>query len=170
MDDFEDLFSAEALQQVDFEELFAAEALQLWANDSFPSAESSQATAPIPTSNNVAVIPAPQPQHYNRDNHADPTYQPQEPIFVNIISGLAPLTQKKRKSKGHKSPDTIPGCLTIRSTEAEGPKKKRSKFPLGRKEEVAKIRIIGACLRCKQLKISVSCLALYSSMQDSPTP
>ena len=48
--------------------------------------------------------------------------------------------------------------------EAPGPKLKRSKFQPERKKEVAKIRIIGACLRCRQLKISVSHLVLCSLM------
>ncbi len=157
----------------DFEEFFSAEALQLWADDSISSAESSQATAPIPTIHNVAVIPAPQQQNHLPDNHAwcsDPIHQPREPILVHDISALDPSTQKQQTRKRHKSSEAIPGCLTITSTEAQGSRSKRSKFQPERRGEVAKIRKIGACLRCRQLKISVSHLVLYSSMLKSPTP
>ena len=57
----------------------------------------------------------------------------------------------------------------MESAEAQGPKSKRSRFQPERKKEVAKIRTIGACLRCRQLKISVSHWVLYSLMFKSPT-
>ena len=146
----------------DFEDIFSAEALQLWANDSFSSATSSQTTATVATGDGVAETPAQQQNHIS-DNHAScsgPTHQPPQPALVNDISDVTPLTPKKRKRERRKAPDAIPGCLTIQPTEAQGPKTKRSKFQLERKKEVAKIRRIGACLRCRQLKISVSRLGL----------
>ena len=151
----------------DFEDFFSAEALQLWANDSVSSATLSQITAPIPTNYSVAETPAPQQEHHISDNqewYPDPTHQPQEPTPVDDITGLDPFPQTKRKRKRRKHSEAIPGCLIINSTEAQGPKLKRSKFQPGRKEEVAKIRRIGACLRCRQLKISVSPLVLHSLM------
>ena len=146
----------------DFEDILSAEALQLWANDSFSSATLSQTTATIATGDDVAEAPA-QRQYHISDNHASysgPDHQPRQPTLINDISGMGPLTQNKRKRKSRKPPDAIPGCLTIQPTEAQGPKPKRSKYQLGRKEEVAKMRRIGACLRCRQLKISVSRLVL----------
>ena len=148
----------------DFEEFFSAEALQLWADDSISSAESSQATAPIPTIHNVAVNPAPQQPTQIPETHAwrsYPTHKVREPSLVHDISDLDPSTQTQRKRKRRKSSEAIPGCLTIKPFEAQGPKLKRSKFQPERKKEVAKTRRIGACLRCRQLKISVSRLVLY---------
>ena len=147
----------------DFEEFFSTEALQLWANDSFSSATLSQTTAPIPQEGNVAVIPAPQQQNHLSGYHAwvsDPIRQPREPILVNDISYPDPSTQTQRKRR-RQSSEAIPGCLTIKPSEAQGPKSKRSKFQPERKKEVATTRRIGACLRCRQLKISVSRLVLY---------
>ena len=146
----------------DFEDIFSAEALQLWADDSFSSATLSQTTATNATSDYVAEDPA-QRQYHISDNHAsysEPDHQPRQPTLGKDISGLGPLIQNKRKRKSRTPPDAIPGCLTIQPTEAQGPKTKRSKFQLERKKEVAKIRRIGACLRCRQLKISVSRLGL----------
>ena len=147
----------------DFEDIFSAEAFQLWANDSISSATLSRAKATIATGDDVAEDPA-QRQYHISDNHAscsDPIHQPRQPTLVNDISGVGPLTQKKRKRERRKAPDAIPGCLTLQPSEAQGPKPKRSKYQLERKEEVAKMRRIGACLRCRQLKISVSRLVLY---------
>ena len=147
----------------DFEDIFSAEALLLWASDSFSSATLSQTTAPIATRDDVAINPAQRQKHLS-DHHAscsDPTHQPRQLTLVNDISGLGPLAQNKPERRKRKAPDTIPGCLTMKSTEAQSPKLKRSKFQPERKEEVAKIRRIGACLRCRHLKIPVSRVVLY---------
>ena len=148
----------------DFEDFFSTEVLQLWANDNVSSATLSQTTAPIPQGDNVAVIPAPQQQNHISGHHAwnsDPICQPRETILVNDSSDPGPCTRTPRKRKRRKSSEAIPGCLTIKSSEAQGPKSKRSKFQPERKKEVAKTRRIGACLRCRQLKISVSRLVLH---------
>ena len=148
----------------DFEDIFSAEALLLWASDSFSSATLSQTTAPIATRDDVAVNPAQRQKHLS-DHHAscsDPTHQPRQLTLVNDIPGLGPLAQNKPERKKRKAADAIPGCTTIKSTETQGSKSKRSKFQPQRKKEVAKTRRIGACLRCRQLKISVSRLGLYS--------
>ena len=147
----------------DFEDFFCTEALQLWANDNVSSATLSLTTASIPQGDNVAVIPAPQQQNYISGHHvwvSDPICQLREPILVNNISDPDPFTQTQRKRKRRKSSEAIPGCLTIKPYEAQGLKSKRSKFQPERKKEVAKTRRIGACLRCRQLKISVSRLVL----------
>ncbi len=151
----------------DFEDLLSVEAVQFWANNGVSPATLSQTTEPVPTGDNVAVIPAPQQPNHISDNHKwylDPTHQPQQPTPVDDITGLDPFPQMKRKRKRRKSSEAIPGCLTIKSAEAQGPKTKRSKFQPGRREEVAKIRRIGACLRCRQLKIPVSSLVPHSLM------
>ena len=147
----------------DFEGIFSAEALLLWASDSFSSATLSQTTAAIITGDNVALNPSQRQDHVPNDHVScsDPTHQPRQATLVDDISDLDPLIQNKRKRKRRTSPDAIPGCLTIKPIEAQGPKLKRSKFQPERKDEVAKIRRIGACLRCRHLKISVSWVLLY---------
>ena len=60
------------------------------------------------------------------------------------------------KPKRPAAPDAIPGLLTLVPTNSAAPKSKRAKFEPNRRHEVANIRKIGACIRCRQLKISVS--------------
>ena len=153
----------------DFEDFFSFEALQLLANNSVFPATASQTTTPIPQGDEWAVTPAPQQENQVSGNHTDAISQDREPDLVNDTSDPNPFTQMQRKRKRRKPLDAIPGCSTMESAEAQGPKLKRSKFQPERKKEVAKIRIIGACLRCRQLKISVNPLVLYSLMFNSPT-
>ena len=153
----------------DFEDFFSFEALQLLANNSVFPATASPTTTPIPQGNEWAATPAPQQENQVSGNYADAIPQARGSDLVNDTPGRNPFPQTQRKRKRRKALDAIPGCSTMESAEAQGPKLKRSKFQPERKKEVAKIRIIGACLRCRQLKISVSHLALCSLIFGSPT-
>lgn len=139
----------------DFEDFFSFEALQLLANNSIVPATASQTTAPIPQGDGWAP-PAPQQENQVSGNHADETPQDRGSDLVNDTPGPNPFTQTQRNCKRRKPLDAIPGCSTMEYAEPQGPKLKRSKFQPERKKEVAKVRIIGACLRCRQLKISVN--------------
>lgn len=152
----------------DFEDFFSFEALQLLANNSVFPAPASQTTTPIPPGGEWAVTPAPQQGNQVSGDHADAIPQARRSDLVSDILGPNPFTQTQRKRKRRKLLDAIPGCSTMESAEAQGPKSKRSKFQPERKKEVAKIRTIGACLRCRQLKISVSHQVLCSLMFKSP--
>ena len=153
----------------DFEDFFSFEALQLLANNSVFPATASQTTIPIPQGDEWAVTPAPQQENQDSGNHAYDISQDRGSDPVNDTSGPNPFTQTQRKRKRRKPLDAIPGCSTMESAEAQGPKIKRSKFQPERKKEVAKVRIVGACLRCRQLRISVNPLVLYSLTFNSPT-
>lgn len=67
-----------------------------------------------------------------------------------------PTHQPSPKRKRRVAPQTIPGCLTLSLADTTSRKPKRAKFESKRKDEVANVRKVGACFRCKQLKISVS--------------
>ena len=152
----------------EFEDFFSFEALQLLAGNSDFPATASQTTTPIPQGGEWAVTPAPQQGNQVSGDHADAIPQARRSDLGNDISGPNPLTQTQPKRKRRKLLDATPGCSTMQSAEAQGPKSKRSKFQPERKKEVAKIRTIGACLRCRQLKISVSYLVLCSLMFNPP--
>ena len=62
------------------------------------------------------------------------------------------LDQPQRRKR--RSPRDIPGCATLNTEIDKIPKSKRRKFELKRRTEVAKVRKRGACIRCKQMKIS----------------
>ena len=153
----------------EFEDFFSFEALQLLANNSVVPATANQTTTPVSQGDEWTVTPAPQQINWVLGDHADAIPQARGSDLVNDVSGPSPFTQTQRKRKRRKLLDTIPGCSTMESAEAQGPKSKRSRFQPERKKEVAKIRTIGACLRCRQLKISVSHWVLYSLMFKSPT-
>ena len=55
----------------------------------------------------------------------------------------------KRQSK-------IPGCSTFSLKHRAMIGSRRSHFSLARRQEVAKVRLLGACLRCRSMKIAVS--------------
>lgn len=154
----------------DFEDFLSFEALQLLANNSVSSATFSQTTTPIAQGDEWTVAPAPRQENQSTGNYADATPQARGPVLVNDISRADPFTQTQRQRKRRKPLDAIPGYSIIESTEAQGPKSKCSKFQPERKKEVAKIRMIGACLRCRQLKISVSHLVSRFLVLNSPTP
>ena len=63
------------------------------------------------------------------------------------------LAQPQRRKR--RAPISIPGCVTFNTEIDKIPKSKRRKFELTRRTEVAKVRKRGACIRCKQMKISV---------------
>jgi hypothetical protein len=80
-----------------------------------------------------------------------PSGQPQGFIVGHEASSHAESNhQQSRKRKG------IPGCSTLSLSSTATPKSKRAKFEPKRKNEVANVRKVGACFRCRQLKISVS--------------
>ena len=160
MDDFEDYLSFEAY--LSFEDYLSFEALQLLANNSVFPDTASQITTSIPQSDEWAVTRAPQQENQISGNRVDVISQARGSDLVHgtlgpdpFTQGPDPFTQTQRKRKRRKPLDNIPGCSTMEFAEAPGPKLKRSKFQPERKKEVAKIRLIGACLRCRQLKISV---------------
>ena len=68
------------------------------------------------------------------------------------------LTQPQRRKR--RAPINIPGCATLNTEIDKFPKSKRRKFELKRRTEVAKVRKHGACIRCKQMKISVGTFSL----------
>ena len=55
-----------------------------------------------------------------------------------------------------KTRSKIPGCSTLSLENQPLKGIRRSRFSLARRREVAKVRHIGACLRCRSMKISVS--------------
>ena len=139
----------------DFEDFFSFEALQLLANNSVFPDTASQTTTSIPQGDVWAVTPAPLQENQISGNRVDAISQAWGSDRVHGTLGPDPFTQTQRKRKRRKPLDSIPGCSTMEFAEAPGPKLIRSKFQPERKKEVAKIRLIGACLRCRQLKISV---------------
>ncbi len=60
------------------------------------------------------------------------------------------------KSKKNDSPLDLPGCSSFSIARSDSTKPKRAKFPQQRRKEVAEVRGLGACLRCRYLKVSVS--------------
>ena len=62
------------------------------------------------------------------------------------------LTQPRRRKRG--TPVDLPGRATLNLEINEISKSKRRKFEPKRRMEVAKVRKLGACMRCKQMKIS----------------
>ena len=74
------------------------------------------------------------------------------------LKSLAPPQRRKRRA-----PMDIPGCATLHTKIDEIPKSKRRKFEPKRRTEVAKVRKCGACMRCKQLKISVGTSSHYGT-------
>ena len=61
----------------------------------------------------------------------------------------------------------FPGLSTFSTGFLEKPKRKRAKFDTQSREKVAKIRKIGACLRCRVLKIPVKSPTLLCTLQLS---
>ena len=86
----------------------------------------------------------------------DASSRPQELSLGDDASFQEPTHQPSPKRKRRVAPQAIPGCLTLSLADTATPKPKRAKFESKRKDEVASVRKIGACFRCKQLKISVS--------------
>ena len=83
-----------------------------------------------------------------------------------------PASERRRSKRQSK----IPGCLTLslkhRATIGSG----RARFIPPRRQEVAKVRRLGACLRCRSKKIAVSlmlffyvCLSTNLKLQCSET-
>ncbi|KAL2038935.1 hypothetical protein N7G274_008275 [Stereocaulon virgatum] len=80
-----------------------------------------------------------------------PPGQPQGFIVGHVASSHAESNHHQtRKRTG------IPGCSTLSLSSTATSKSKRAKFEPKRKREVANVRKIGACFRCRLLKISCS--------------
>lgn len=75
----------------------------------------------------------------------------QEDDDKNHILGQGGLTTNKKRPTRAK----IPGCSVLSLPDRTSAKPKRAKFDRRRRREVARVRHIGACLRCKAMRISV---------------
>ena len=65
------------------------------------------------------------------------------------------VTSAIRKKRSTQSSSEIPGCFVFESLGPKGLGAKRAKFNDERREEVARTRERGACLRCRYLKLPV---------------
>lgn len=63
--------------------------------------------------------------------------------------------------QGRRTQAKVPGCSVLSLTDGAKVRRRRSKFDLVRRQQVATIRRLGACLRCRTLKISVCYPLLY---------
>lgn len=64
-------------------------------------------------------------------------------------------TNGHHRNRQSLAPTQIPGCRTFTYAQSIPTKCKRSKFNAHRRQEVATVRRLGACLRCRGLKMSV---------------
>lgn len=68
-----------------------------------------------------------------------------------------PASESERLKRGSK----IPGCSTLSLDYRARTGSRRSCFSPARRQEVAKVRHLGACLRCRSMKIAVSLKLLF---------
>lgn len=75
---------------------------------------------------------------------------------VDEVTQARPSDLPQVKRKRCSASRSFPGCSTLVIANIAASKPKRTKFQSKRRGEVANVRKIGACLRCRALKISVS--------------
>ena len=77
-------------------------------------------------------------------------------ILSQAASDQNSYVQTQPKHRKRRAAPEIPGCSTINLGNAKRSKPKRKNFEPKRREEVANVRKVGACMKRRQLKISVS--------------
>lgn len=88
------------------------------------------------------------------DGFSRPPSQPQGFILDEESLDQRQQVLAQPQSRKRRAPTNIPGCTTLNLDVIDAPKWKRRKFEPKRRTEVAKVRKLGACMRCKQMKIS----------------